>query len=55
MLRTISSAVLLLGLLVCVSVASDDDEQYMVELTDDTFDDIVLGPEFIIVEFYSTW
>lgn len=51
---------ILLSLLVtsCLIVKSEDVEgsdDYMMELTDGTFEDAVKEPEFMIVEFYADW
>lgn len=54
----VSFQVLFLGLLYCScssTVVSDDSEGYLIELTDTTFDDAVAKPDFMIIEFYSTW
>lgn len=44
-----------LGILFGALAVAKGDEDYMVELTDKTFEDAVKESEFMIVEFYANW
>lgn len=33
----------------------NEEENYLLELTDETFEEAVATPDFMIVEFYASW
>ena len=55
LLLQILLSLLALGCLIVKSEEPEGSNDYMIELTDDTFEDAVKGPDFMIVEFYANW